>query len=163
MKISERNRNEAIRNIQLKIFLLKEMFGNSDLPTDEYYPKTLRQFNNWDLTQNTVRFRENTPPITRNANDTLNKYPELKSEVVASLHASILVRTKNSSSNRADRIGKFKEEIGRLKKYISVLESYTASQKLELVRVNELLEDKVHSLNSAIAELKRKLSDANSN
>ncbi len=29
--------------------------------------------------------------------------------------------------------------------------------------MNELFEDKVHSLNSAITELKRKLKDANSN
>lgn len=163
MKISERNRNEAIRNIRLKISLLKEVFCSSDLPSDEYCPATLRQFNNWDLSQNTMEFRNKVGPIARNANDTLNKYPDLKGEVVASLHMSKLARTKDSPANRTDRIGKLKDENKRLKKYIDVLESYTATQKLELVRVNELLEDKVHSLSSAIAELKRKLKDANSN
>nr|WP_180203003.1 hypothetical protein [Pseudomonas sp. SbOxS1]NYU02586.1 hypothetical protein [Pseudomonas sp. SbOxS1] len=163
MKISERNRNEAIRNIRLKISLLKEVFSNSDLQTDEYYPKTIRQFNSWDLSQNTLKFRDDIAPISRNANDTLNKYPDLKSEVVASLHALMLVRNKSSSIDRTDKIGKLKEEILRLKKYINVLESYTASQKLELVRVNELLEDKVNSLSCAITELKRRLRDANSN
>lgn len=163
MKISELNRNEAIRNIRLKISLLTEMFNSSDFPIEEYYPTTLRQFNNWDLSQNTLEFRKNVAPITRNANDTLNKYPDLKSEVIASLHASTQARSKDPSTNRVDRVGKLKEEIRNLKKYISVLESYTASQKIELVRINELFEDKVYSLNGAIAELKRKLKDANSN
>lgn len=163
MKISERNRNEAIRNIRLKISLLKEVFSNSDLQADEYYPKTIRQFNSWDLSKNTLKFRDVIAPIFRNANDTLNKYPDLKSEVVASLHALMLVRNKSSSADHTDKIGKLKEEIVRLKKYINVLESYTASQKLELVRINELLEDKVNSLSCAIAELKRRLRDANSN
>lgn len=161
MNISERNKNEAIRNIRLKISLLKEMFSNADFPTDEYYPTTLRQFNNWDLSQNTLGFRNNFAPINRNANDTLNKYPELKSEVVATLHASTLARAKDPSTNRVEKIGKLKGEIRRLKEYIGVLESYTATQKVELIRVNELFEDKVHSLSCAISELKRRLEDAN--
>jgi len=163
MRISEINRNEAIRNIRLKISLLKEISSSSDFPTGEYCPRTLRQFNNWDLSQNTLEYREKVAPIKRNANDTLNKYQDLKSEVVASLHASMLAHSKSPSNNRIDRIGKLKEDIRNLKKYISVLELYTANQKIELVRMNDLFEDKVHSLNGAIKELKRKLKDANSN
>ncbi|MCK8666765.1 hypothetical protein M1M11_17920 [Pseudomonas azerbaijanoccidens] len=163
MKISELNRIEAIRNIRLKISLLKEISNRSDFSAEEYLPKTLRQFNNWDLSQNTLELRKSVAPINRNANDTLNKYPDIKSEVIASLHASTLARSKDSLCSRTDRVGKLKSEIKRLKAYIGVLESYTVSQKIELVRVNELFEGKVHSLNGAIAELKRKLKDANSN
>lgn len=163
MRISEINKNEAIRNIRLKISLLKKISSSSDFPTGEYFPKTLRQFNNWDLSQNTLECRKKVASIKRNANDTLNKYQDLKSEVVASLHASILAHSNSPPSNRIDRIGKLKEDISSLKKYISVLELYTANQKIELVRMNELFEDKVHSLNSAITELKRKLKDVNSN
>lgn len=163
MKISELNRIEAIRNIRLKISLLKEIFNSSDFSAEEYLPKTLRQFNNWDLSQNTLEFRKSVAPINRNANDTLNKYPDIKSEVIASLHASTLARSKDPLCNRTDRVGKLKAEIRKLKEYIGVLESYTASQKIELLRVNELFEDKVNSLNGAITELKRKLKDANSN
>lgn len=163
MKISELNRIEAIRNIRLKIFLLKEISNGSDFSAEEYLPKTLRQFNSWDLSQNTLQFRKGVAPIKRNANDTLNKYPDIKSEVIASLHASTLARSKDSLCSRTDRVGKLKSEIKRLKEYICVLESYTASQKVELIRVNELFEGKVNSLNGAIAELKRKLKDANSN
>jgi hypothetical protein len=163
MKISELNRNEAVRNIRLKISLLKEIFSRTDFMINEYYPSTLRQFNNWDLSRNTPEFRSSVDPIKRNANDTLNKYADLKAEVVASLHALSLARSNGQSSNRADRIGKLKNEISNLKKYIGVLESYTASQKIEIVRLNELFEDKVNSLNGAIAELKRKIKDANSN
>lgn len=163
MKISELNRIEAIRNIRLKISLLKKISDSYDSSADEYFPKTLRQFNHWDLSQNSLEFRKSVAPINRNANDTLNKYPDIKSEVVASLHASMLAGSKNLLCSRTDRVGKLKAEIKRLREYIGVLEHYTASQKVELIRVNELFENKVYGLNGAIAELKRKLKDANSN
>lgn len=163
MKISELNRIEAIRNVRLKISLLKQISNSYDSSVGEYFPKTLRQFNNWDLSQNSLEFRESVAPINRNANDTLNKYPHIKSEVVASLHALTLASSENLLCSRTDRVSKLKAEIKRLREYIGVLEHYTASQKVELIRVNELFENKVYGLNGAIAELKRKLKDANSN
>jgi len=66
--------------------------------------------------------------IKRNANDTLNKYQDLKSEVVASLHASILAHSNSPPSNRIDRIGKLKEDISSLKN-ISVSLSYIRRTK----------------------------------
>jgi len=161
MKISELNRIEAIRNIRRKISLLKEISNRSDFSAEEYLPKTLRQFNNWDLSQNTLELRKSVDPINRNANDTLNKYPDIKSEVIASLHASTLARSKDSLCSRTDRVGKLKSEIKRLKEYIGVLESYTASKKIELIRVHELFEVTVQSLNCATAEIKRKPNSAN--
>ncbi len=128
MRISEINKNEAIRNIRLKISLLKKISSSSDFPTGEYFPKTLRQFNNWDLSQNTLECRKKVASIKRNANDTLNKYQDLKSEVVASLHASILAHSNSPPSNRIDRIGKLKEDISSLKN-ISVSLSYIRRTK----------------------------------
>ncbi|MGE8496281.1 MAG: hypothetical protein ACN6O6_02140 [Pseudomonas sp.] len=155
MKIHELNKKEALDNLNLKLSALKSALAPSQFSLTEYYPQTIRQFNLWDPKQNSAEFRARFSTIKKNANSTLNKYPELKSELIATLHAIAAEQRNRQKNSKPERISKLKSEILELQKYILLLESYTANQKIEFLRAREHYENEIIKLKGAISELKK--------
>lgn len=155
MKINELNKALALSNINLKLSILEEAINPPENSILEYYPKTVRQFNLWDAKQNSTEFQKRHSSIKRNANSTLNKHPDLKAKLIATLQALILAHRNRIKNTKPEKASKLKYDIAELKKYISLLESYTANQKIQLLRTHEHFKNEINRLNSVILELKK--------
>jgi len=161
MKINELNKALALSNLNLKLSALKEAINFPEDSILEYYPKTVRQFNLWESNQNSAKLQERYSSIKRNANSTLNKHPDLKAELIATLQSLILAQRNHTKSTKPEKISKLKSDIFELKRYISLLESYTANQKIELLRTQEHFKNEINRLNSVILELKKVTKNGN--
>lgn len=154
MKIHEFNKQEALNNMTLKLTILNDALKKPENPNLEFYPKTVRQFNLWESKQNSIELNKRYGPIKKNANSTLNKYPEVKAELTTLLKLLTLAERNKEKNSKPERISKLKANIEELKKYILLLESYTATQKVELLRTKEHFEGEINKQNSIIRELK---------
>jgi len=161
MKIHELNRSRALDNLNLKLSALKDAIECPERTLTEYFPNTVRQFNHWNSTQNSDEFRKNHSLLKKNANSTLNKHPEIKTELVTILSAIVLARRNLQINSKPEKISKLKSDILELKKYILLLETYTANQKIEILRAREHFENETNKLHGAISELKRALKSDN--
>lgn len=154
MKIHELNKQEALNNITLKLTILNDALKKPENLNLELYPKTVRQFNFWESKQNSIELQKRYSLIKKNANSTLNKYPEVKAELITLLKLLTLAERRNEKKSKPEKVSRLKANIEELKKYILLLESYTATQKVELLRTKEHFEDETNKQNSIILELK---------
>ncbi len=126
------NKQAALSNIILKKEILQSWCVS--LPHDstgkvEYFPATIRQFNAWDLSQNSELLRSSLPSINRNANDTLNNYPATRAELQC-----VIALLKNHAKKKVDkssRIVRLTDKIRDLEMYIHVLEEELITLRLE--------------------------------
>ena len=147
-------KHEALNNIMEKILILRKWATQTEsFAKDEYYPLTIRQFNNWNMLQNSEKVREQSAAIKRNANDTLRRYPDLREEI-ASLISSITLNI-NKKTSKPEKLTTLKQKIHDLKNYIDTLEKYTAAQKAQLVLMQEKHSSQISQLNNIINELKK--------
>ena len=150
MNTADANREHALINIRKKIRALQMIATNTDHESSiqEYYPKTIRQFNLWDLKQNSERIQREFPQARKNANSTLTKYKHLIAEIktiIAALQAKSTPVTKRKKTD---------ETIKTQAEYIAALEDYTALQKLQLISLHETMTEEVSRLNRIIEQLK---------
>lgn len=154
MNRPEINKREALHNIMEKISILRKWSTQTEsVSKDEYYPLTIRQFNNWDLSQNSEKVRQQFAATKRNANDTLRRYPDLREEII-SLISSISLNI-NNKKPKLEKLTTLKKHIHELKNYIDTLEKYTAAQKAQLVLMQEKHSAQISQLNNTIKELKK--------
>lgn len=132
MNRGEINKQAAFRNMVLKkeiiqlwcVTLPKTQSGEL-----EYFPTTIRQFNAWDLHQNSDCLRECLPVITKNANDTLRNYPSLRAEVQTAI--TTLKRSISKANDKSSRPAKLAEKIRDLETYQHALEVELITLRLE--------------------------------
>jgi len=123
-KVAEFNKQRAIGNIHCKLRILNGWVENGipvtqsgtcdDIPRTsaqislEYFPKSVRQFNAWDASQNSNEIQAALPTICRNANDTLRKHAHLRSEVVQTIESLRLRAADQFEGTKPLRIGKLR-------------------------------------------------------
>lgn len=126
------NKQAALSNIILKKEILQSWCVS--LPHDsagkaEYFPATIRQFNAWDLSQNSELLRSSLPSINRNANGTLNNYPATRAELVSVI--ALLKSHAKKKIDKSSRIVRLAEKIRDLEMYIHVLEVELITLRVE--------------------------------
>lgn len=153
MKTSDTNREHALDNIERKIAALHKIAAtiNPDLGISEYHPKTVRQFNLWDMKRNSEVFQNEFPGIRRNANSTLVKYTHLLAEIKTTI-TEIQAKSKSKSITRQS---KAQETLKAQAEYISALEEYTALQKSQLIKLHETMTEENSRLLRIIDHLKK--------
>lgn len=133
MKRGQTNKQAAIENIRNKLAILSHWKADgipvrADGPT-EYFPRTIRQFNGWDLSQNSRHIAERYLSIKKNANDTLRNYPSTLAEVQTAI-SSLITLDKRPPKN-VERIAILKRSAAELKTYTKVLERELITHRLE--------------------------------
>lgn len=155
-KIADINKLSAEKNMLCKLHIL-EAWAKSGVPSVqqdhgignclsnlEYFPRSVRQFNFWDGSQNSLKLREAMPSIFRNANETLNSHKGLRLRVVAVLEA--LVSKSLSQANQLKPL--------RIKKLTSNLD---VEKRLRIVAETELV-----ILRESMRLLQRQISESQS-
>lgn len=132
MNKGELNKQAALQNIILKKEIL-QVWGQA-MPLDsegeyEYFPRSIRQFNAWDLSQNTDSVRNCLPSVFRNANDTLNNYPALRAEVQVAI--ALLTKAVHKIREKGERIENLKRKISQVNTYTRALEEELITLRLE--------------------------------
>ncbi|AZC46380.1 hypothetical protein PUP81_06385 [Pseudomonas chlororaphis] len=151
MKTAEANQKKALDNILLKITALRSITTHESLKNErEYYPKTVRQFNMWNASQNSVQFCERFPSLDANANATLNKYPNLIIEIKSIFESAKLGAVEESQHIKTSKL---LAKIQAQQNYINTLEEYTATQKVQSVLTKEKLTEEIARLNRIIERL----------
>lgn len=154
MNRAQINKRAALNNIMVKISILRQWSTQAkSFGKDEYYPLTIRQFNNWDMSQNSAETREMSAFIKRNANDTLRSYPDLRQEVVSLI--SLITLNTNKHISKSEKLTTLRQKICDLTAYIDTLEKYTAAQKNQLILMQEKHSAKISQLNNIIDELQK--------
>lgn len=111
--VATANKRRALNNIERKIFILKEWISTGiplcgDTSDLDFYPKSVRQFNLWDASQNTSKLDVE---IERNANDTLKKHEGVFAEVVQLVQIIQLRAAEQIQGKKKPRIGKLQAEL----------------------------------------------------
>ncbi|MGO4367778.1 hypothetical protein [Pseudomonas sp. PAB10] len=151
MKTAEANKKRALENILLKIRALRSITTHESLKNKcEYYPKTIRQFNMWNTSKNSVQFCEKFPTIETNANATLQKHPNLIIEINTIFESA---RLKAVEEGQQNKVSKLLEKIQAQQNYIKTLEEYTAAQKIQAVLTKEKLTEEIARLKRIIERL----------
>lgn len=156
MNRGETNKHEALSNIRKKIGILKTLIENGTQLTSihqDYYPTTIRQFNLWDMRQNTAEFNELHGPIKTNANDTLRKYPALILEVETTI-AALKLASKKPKEKEA-KASALKLHIQKLQAYINTLEKQTALQQVTIMQLESTNLLQTTKLNNIINEYRK--------
>lgn len=167
------NKEKALNNILKKKSLL-ESWHESGLPKTggrdgggcdfEYYPKTIRQFHAWDLSQNSESLQAEVGSLKRNANDTLNKYPDIRMEIQR-LIVGIIVKQKISKPG-VGRVAELRRELADARNYSSMLERELVFLRIERgemqAKINALSSGKVsleEEAKEAIGDLEKQISE----
>ncbi|AUG04125.1 hypothetical protein CXQ81_27090 [Pseudomonas sp. 09C 129] len=151
MKAAEANQKRALKNILSKITALRAITTHESLKNErEYYPKTIRQFNMWNASQNSMQFCEKFPSLDTNANATLNKYPNLIVEIKSIFESAKLEVIEKTQNNKTSKL---LAKIQAQQNYIKTLEEYTAAQKIQLILTKEKLTEEIARLNRIIERL----------
>lgn len=159
------NKSAALNNILLKRDILlswkecgipdatKEMPSNT---SKEYFPKSIRQFNAWDLSKNTDGIRKIFPDVKRNANDTLNKYPSVRLEISALIKS--LLSISSLKNGKPERLVEKQKKIVDLESYIALLERELIQIRMERFDLSSHIKKAQARDLSIISELNLKVS-----
>ena len=158
-KVATINKHRALSNLNRKLHLLRSWVENG-VPTIEetgnpdYFPKTVRQFNLWDGTQNTTDLAV---AIERNANDTLRKHVELRSAVERALALLQLRATEQLQNRKNLRIGRLQTALSLQKQMRQTLEEQLIILRKELKAEKSERERSARRLAGQMNELKTEL------
>lgn len=190
-KIADINKLSAEKNILCKLNILEAWAKNGIPPVEatesrivkdvaslEYFPRSIRQFNFWDGSQNSPQLREGMPAIFRNANETLNSYKELRLRVASVLETLVIKSISQANQLKPLRIQKLtisldlekklrivaetelvilRENLRLLQRQLSESQSSSASVEREFLRLVKSLESELEGSKAEIATLKAKL------
>ncbi|SMP77696.1 hypothetical protein [Noviherbaspirillum suwonense] len=120
----------------------------------EYFPRTIRQFNFWDGSNNSEQIRNVLPAITRNANDTLRRHPNLRNDVDEAIDAVKQREILQLSQVKFTKISNLRGQIAMEKKLRSILESALVDVRKQQKDDRRSYNDDIAGLSSQIAELK---------
>lgn len=162
-KVAEHNKQRAIANINCKITILQGWISNgipivqvqpdetgaqaSSPVSLEYFPKSNRQFNAWDGSQNSKDLNALLPKISRNANDTLRKNANLRTKVEQIVESLRLRAADQCQDAKPARISKLRSALKVEKRIRALLEN-------ELIEVRRALkaEQSAHKSKTQKAE-----------
>lgn len=187
------NQQNALLNIQTKISIIEEWIKNG-IPQEidsfgkpiqmsdgrkklDFYPATLRQFNFWEYSKHCPGVMATLPPIWRNANDTLRRYPSLRDQVVSLLKELVKIGERESKAGNSTlaalrrklavtearksvveaQFSGQRRQICDLQQAVKNLEAQMTASLDEAARINARLEAEVASLRSEKAELTQAL------
>ena len=166
--VADVNKDNAKNNIVCKKNLLNGWAKNGipivpDDPSSpseaigklEYFPRTIRQFNFWDGSANSQSVRNGFPTISRNANDTLRRYPVLKGEVEDILDALIAREILQQNHAKPIRLKKLYDSNALEKKLRVILENELVNLRKQQGEERKKYNDRVTGLNGQVEELKR--------
>ncbi len=151
------NKLKALNRIESKIALLESWAatGVPDRPDGggkEFYPKSVRQFNFWDLSENSICVREQNPNCARSANDTLNQYPHLRAQI-ETLIVAIRQRAEGGAT-KLEKIKALKERLAIYQEYSSVLERQLVILRLQNSEQEAGFRSEISRLQNILAEEK---------
>jgi hypothetical protein len=155
------NKQAALSNILLKRDILLS-WKDDGIPSAsgdisnadylEYFPKSIRQFNAWDLSKNSDVVRKLFPGVKRNANDTLNNYPSIRLEISGLLRS--LRSLSSLKKGKPERLVDKQRQIDDSRSYITLLERELIQIRIERSDLVSQLK-KIQSRDSSIVgELK---------
>ena len=157
----EINKRVALSNILLKKDILRA-WKEQGLPnvegeaasvrSAEYFPKSIRQFNAWDLSKNSDVIRNRFSGVTRNANDTLNSYPSVRLEISGLIMS--LIAMSELKKGRIDRLTDKQRRIDELRSYTSLLERELVQVRIETTDLYSRIKRYESRDSSAVNELK---------
>lgn len=190
-EIADINQLTAEKNILCKLNILEAWAKNGipsihavgsgidkDLSSLDYFPRSIRQFNFWDGSQNSLQLREGMPAIFRNANETLNSHKELRLRVALVLETLVIKSISQANQLKPLRIKKLttslelekklrivaetelvimRENIRLLQRKISESQSSSAIIEREFQRLVKSLEKQIEDSKEELATLKAKL------
>lgn len=125
----------------------------------EFFPKSIRQFNFWDGSNNSPLVQSGLPTIARNANDTLRSYPDLKVEVQQVLDALIAREILQKDQAKPIRVKKLLETNALEKKLRAILESELVNLRRQQVDDRKKYNNETASLTGQVTELKGMVRD----
>ncbi len=151
------NKLKALSRIESKIVLLDSWAatGVPDRPDGsgkEFYPKSVRQFNFWDLTENSICVRERNPNCARSANDTLNQYPHLRAQIETLIVA--IRQREQGGVTKLEKIKALKERLTIHQEYSSVLERQLVILRLQSSDQETALRSEISRLQNILVEEK---------
>lgn len=133
---AERAKQAASANIELKLGVLKSWLKNgipyiedeeghtlldkNTLRVIDFYPRSLRQFKEWDGSQNCSSVRATLPAIGRIGNDTLANRPELEKIAIELIAALRQVAEHQVDSGRHSTILKLKDQVAVLEQLLKI-------------------------------------------
>ncbi|MFC7515473.1 hypothetical protein ACFQUU_10685 [Herbaspirillum sp. GCM10030257] len=180
--IAALNQQRAIQNIKTKIGILEHWVSqgiprryneagqpmlSSGLHELDYFPKSLRQFNLWDGSQNCSETLRAFPIFRKNANDTLRIHTSLR-QCVQKLIAELRRKRKEQSYiEKPDTLNSLRSQLviekGRLRLLEKELYNHRKQMKIlqgENLRLTELVELASEESHRAISELQDDLNSA---
>ncbi|WP_050470702.1 hypothetical protein [Herbaspirillum chlorophenolicum] len=165
--VAETNKNNAKQNIVRKKNVL-DAWAKNGIPFEavdesntkavsgalDFFPRSIRQFNFWDGSENSEVVRSELPEIARNANDTLRSYPDLKSEVEKILDALIAREILQKNQSKPIKVKKLLDTNALEKKLRSILENELVNLRRQQADDRKKYNGDVASLTGQITELK---------
>lgn len=136
--ISATRKEAARRNIEIKLNILRSWLRDGVPRRDragqkyEYYPSTLRQFKLWDGSQNSKELQLTLPTVTKTGNDTLELYPDLKSNAAVVIAALVEKYPARQISKRADE-DIIKRDLAAVRSLLSLRNREVMQQQRELL------------------------------
>lgn len=133
---AERAKQAASANIEVKLGVLKAWLKNG-IPYVEdeeghtllekngqriidFYPRSLRQFKEWDGSQNCSAVRSSLPTIGRIGNDTLANRPEFEKIAIDLIESLKRVAQQQSDSSRQSVILKLSDQVAVLEQLLKI-------------------------------------------
>ncbi|MDR6586364.1 hypothetical protein [Herbaspirillum frisingense] len=123
----------------------------------EYFPRTIRQFNFWDGSANSEQMRNELPTFTRNANDTLRGYPDLKNSVGEVIDAVKQRAIVQQSRCKETKISSLLSQKMMEKKLRLIAERELVNVRKQQKEERRSYNDETAGLNSQLAELRRQI------
>lgn len=155
MNRGQSNKQDALKNILTKKDILM-LWSKTSIPHAsngrlEFFPKTIRQFNAWDMSQNSPALKTALPPIARNANDTLRNYPSTRAEVSSAIAALVFMSSQKVS--KGEKLSALKQKKDDMALYITVLEHELVTLRLERADWRQELELQKNKYQSVLKEI----------
>lgn len=159
------NMDRATGNIRTKLSILKA-WSREGVPEIErengersldFYPKSLRQFNAWDGSQNNQDIQRVLPDISRNANDTLRKHADLRKEVEAILEVIHFKAVEQATDKHVTKLVALKRSLKTEQQLRHAVEQELIMLRRSLKKEQDAHQVSKQKLDGQLTELKRRV------
>jgi len=175
---ADRSKEEATANIDRKIEVLRSWVMNGvpylvdpeghllldkkETKILDYYPGSLRNFKEWNGSQNCEAVRASLPKIAGTGNDTLGKRPE-KEQIVRQLIQALKLRVEEQlAAGRHTELKRLKLELNAVESLLKLRQSEFRTQRLRILQLEKENQRLIQRYDNDIAQYKRTFIDKDS-